>query len=127
LEVVEKNIGLENEWYKRYRLDSGISRNTREWVQLFKTLMKDVEYYQGYCEKILPANKSLIESLIRNKPDWIIKNWLEVSEWSLEYFYQFIPDTLKLNWKNGIKNKSVLYKLCGAGGGGFFLCLEIKK
>ncbi len=127
LEVLEKNIVLDNEGYKIFLLDSGIQRNTKEWVHLFKSLMQDKEYYQGYCEKMLPANKSLIESLIRNNPDLIINNWLEVSEWSLEYFYQFIPDTLKLNWKNGIKNKSVLYKLCGAGGGGFFLCLEIKK
>lgn len=49
--VLENNIVLENEWYHISLVDSGIPRNTKEWVKIFKELMQDPEYHRGYSEK----------------------------------------------------------------------------
>ena len=35
-----------------------------------------------------------------------------------------IPEKLKNKWKEGIKNESYYMKLCGSGGGGFFLAYD---
>ncbi|MCC6844583.1 MAG: hypothetical protein IT264_15985 [Saprospiraceae bacterium] len=125
--VLDNNIVLENEGYHISLVDSGIPRNTKEWVKLFKALMQDPEYHRGYSEKMLHANKNLIEAFISQNNDHIIQNWQALSELSFCYFYKFIPDGIKYKWEKGIQDRTLFYKLCGAGGGGFFLALEIKK
>jgi mevalonate kinase len=39
----------------------------------------------------------------------------------LDILYPFIPSKVKKIWQEGLDTKSFYMKLCGAGGGGFFL------
>ena len=48
----------------------------------------------------------------------------ELSNDTLHNFQEMIPEKLKNKWKEGIKNDSYYMKLCGSGGGGFFLAYD---
>ena len=48
----------------------------------------------------------------------------ELSNDTLHNFQEMIPEKLKPKWKEGIKNDSYYMKLCGSGGGGFFLAYD---
>ena len=45
----------------------------------------------------------------------------EISYFQWQYFQPMIPDTIKTLWLDGLSSDWFKLKLCGAGGGGFFM------
>ena len=45
----------------------------------------------------------------------------ELSKWQLENFLPMIPDEVRPIWEEGLNTAAYSLKLCGSGGGGFFL------
>ena len=48
----------------------------------------------------------------------------ELSKETFNNFQEMIPEKIKHKWKEGINNDSYYMKLCGSGGGGFFLAYD---
>jgi mevalonate kinase len=105
-------------------LDSGISRSTETFVKLFKSK----EHWHSFDLKVTEMkelNNECIDKMIHGKN--FKENFLSISKLQYELMPDFIPDGIKTLWKEGIDNESFYLKLCGAGGGGFYLGLDMKK
>ncbi|MBK9109330.1 MAG: hypothetical protein IPM92_13425 [Saprospiraceae bacterium] len=109
-------------------LDSGIRRNTRELVGGFKAQLDSKEYEQT-LKIIAETNQLLIKSLLEGNRELISESWMEISRMSIEAFSDMIPQNVLAFWKQGLLEESFYCKLCGAGGGGYFLvhCLDRAK
>ena len=100
-----------------FLLDSGITRSTAEYVEIYK-------------KSIWPENKEKI-GLLLNLNETLINEILvgqieeqtiyELSLLQFDLFKAMIPSHVFEVWKQGLETKQFYLKLCGAGGGGFFL------
>lgn len=102
-------------------IDSKLGRNTEALVSVFKQKLKNEEFRQRLINELVPANKNLIEAILRDQSDAISRYWEQVSRISYILFEELIPDSMKEFWYEGMQTGSYYCKLCGAGGGGYFL------
>lgn len=101
-----------------YLYDTGMTRNTEKLVSIFREKLKDISYRNSLTDLKL-INDQLVDSLI-NKSNNIASLWEAISDLQLTLFDFAIPSEVRKEWIKR-KAKGQYFKLCGAGGGGFFL------
>lgn len=103
-----------------YLLDSGKSRNTKQLVQLFQAKLKENLSFAKEIQKMTFMNNSLIENWLT---EGVIpmQNIEQLSILQREQMQEFIPKEILNIWNQGLETGDYYCKLCGAGGGGFFL------
>ncbi len=120
LAIVKNKIDL-GKYYKVDLIDSNISRQTANIVDQFNQKMKE-EIYKNNIEYVyLNLVSDCIQFCIENNFEKLHESLVRLSEFQLVYFDFAIPESLKQQWKHGIKSGNEIFKLCGAGGGGFML------
>lgn len=102
-----------------YLFDSKKERNTSKLVSQFNLRLKDYDFKRAMHLMKKSVDK-IIPLFISNDEQWRT-GFKELSQFQLQHLYAFIPPKVARLWKTGIENKSYYFKLCGAGGGGFFL------
>lgn len=115
---VQYNPSSLNNWYL---LDSKIPRKTHALVQLFKNKMEDTDY-QHLLNKLLSLNNDLISKFILGH-DWdeFEQELKHFSELQLQLFEEMVLEDIGIMWKIGLNSGLFQMKLCGAGGGGYYL------
>jgi mevalonate kinase len=116
-------INTEN-WYL---VDTGKSRQTGEFVDIFRKLIADGNYLNALKEQYLPYLDSIIDCVIGKvacqKINGSLPQLMEsFSKMQLHFFEDMIPPKVRTLWENGLENSNFYMKLLGGGGGGFFLC-----
>lgn len=99
-------------------VDSGISRSTEKFVNIFFEKMKN----QAFAEKVetmSALNNDLIAGFIQGETN--TEKLLQLSHLQLEHLQELIPDHIAKIWTKGLDSGQYITKLCGAGGGGMFL------
>jgi mevalonate kinase len=96
-----------------YLVDTGISRSTAPLVELFKKKQKDSQFAAAVAELTILNNKAIAAYL--NNDSGIALLVTEISKIQQKHFSEMIPDIIK----ERVERYNL--KLCGAGGGGFFL------
>ena len=121
-----ETVSYDTNLLKPILVDSGISRKTAEFVRLFEEKMESREW------------KKMIEIAWFQHVDPAINAWLSqdlesfwhhlycISKAQYELLPEMIVDVWKPQWKHGLDGGKALFKLCGAGGGGFALSFEKK-
>lgn len=102
-------------------VDSGRSRSTKTYVDLFKELKKDQAFLSLYYE-LYDLNNLIIEKILHQKD--YRKELFQLSDIQFHIFDPMIPEPLKEVWAHGLSSGAYTMKLCGAGGGGCFLAYE---
>jgi mevalonate kinase len=111
--IVEEDVDLSN-WYL---IDSHKIRTTAEYVNLYRNDIKHL--YEDNIEELTWLNEGLINCFLKsNHPGIILK---QISSLQLEIFEPMIPSPIRKIWEQGLADGRNIMKLCGAGGGGFFL------
>ena len=102
-------------------LDSGMPRSTAKWVTLFHEKSKQAAWLTQVQNKLLPqVNKAILE--LRSKDHTSLYQSLStISTLQLELMPEFIPDGIRQQWVEALTDPDCIIKLCGAGGGGYFL------
>ena len=108
-------------------VDSNLGRNTEALVEVFKEKLKSETFKHSLIQELVPANKNLIDAILHNQADAISSSWEQVSRKSFTLFEELIPETIKSYWEEGMRTGAYYCKLCGAGGGGYFLVKETKE
>lgn len=116
IEVSAKTI-MQN-WYL---LDSGISRFTSHLFNEFKHRLNIDAVYKRNVTQIQDLNDTIINQLCTNQNLDLTLAIRELSQKQLTCFSEFIPEHVFNIWKYGLESKEYAVKLCGAGGGGYFL------
>ncbi|NNC96121.1 MAG: mevalonate kinase [Chitinophagales bacterium] len=109
-----------------YLWHSGISRNKGNLVPLFLENLKLKEYSELFTGQYCDLTENLISEMWDEVPA-SNEELLHVSKLQLRLFTDMIPEEVLKPWKQGIESSKYAMKLCGAGGGGFFIIFELEK
>ena len=91
-------------------------------MERFKSKIADEIFAQAIKEHLVPLNNGAIHNYIFNESIW--QNFVQISKWQLANMLEFIPAEIQKLWREGLDSGDFALKLCGAGGGGFFLGLR---
>ena len=109
--------------FKVYIIDSQIDSSTKKMIKVFEDKISKSEFRLFFNSKFINDTNQCINHLI-NTSKLFRDSVKELSNDTLHNFQEMIPEKLKNKWKEGIKNDSYYMKLCGSGGGGFFLAYD---
>ena len=109
--------------FKVYIIDSQIDSSTKKMIKVFEDKISKSEFRLFFNSKFINNTNKCIDHLI-NTSNLFRDSVKELSNDTLHNFQEMIPEKLKNKWKEGIKNDSYYMKLCGSGGGGFFLAYD---
>lgn len=114
-----------------YLLDSGVPRKTDLLVRQFKE-KAELPAFKAFFElDYIPLVNKIIDSWLAGDVK-VLKDIKSLSELQFENFKEYIPKNIFKEWEDILIEDDSAIKLCGAGGGGFFLVfssnenLEIK-
>lgn len=108
-----------------YIIDSKIPRITHSLVKTFKEKLKNRTYSQKVKE-LGSVNDKLVNAILKCDLQTIPKCMAVISKYQLELFDFAIPIGVRKKWEESYENR-IYYKLCGAGGGGFFIVYSTEK
>ena len=109
-----------------YLWDSGIERTTGELVNLYKQKCKDAAFKLQIERNLIPMVDHAIHFYLSNHGDMLENCIRTISQFQRTYFTEMIPDKVKIMWDMCDELDHVHMKLCGAGGGGFYLIFALK-
>ena len=109
--------------FKVYIIDSQIDSSTKKMIKVFEDKISKSKFRLFFNSKFIKNTNQCIDHLI-NTSKLFRDSVKELSNDTLHNFQEMIPEKLKNKWKEGIKNDSYYMKLCGSGGGGFFLAYD---
>lgn len=113
--------------YKVYLWDSGLGRTTNSLVQLYKQKMQDEDFALHIHRSLIPAIDHAIHFYLTST-DAMLEDCIQViSQFQFDQFEEMIPDPVKITWEKCNGMHGVYMKLCGAGGGGFYLIISTGK
>lgn len=104
-----------------FLLDTGLSRSTGEWVNLFLDRCKASDYHQKIHSHLNPATEAAIEVFQQARWTELYTHWQQISVLQQELMHPMIPLPFQDLWQQGLDEGHFALKLCGAGGGGFLL------
>lgn len=107
-------------------LDCGVERSTQTLVDAFRARMQTAEMQEALQHYIQLSN-ACIHALLQKDAQALVTPLRQLSQWQWQYFDFAIPPHLRNEWAEANTHQTAIYKLCGAGGGGFMLVFSKLK
>ncbi|MEQ1746914.1 MAG: hypothetical protein ABMA02_15885 [Saprospiraceae bacterium] len=104
-----------------FLLDSGQPRRTGPLVQWFLEKKTETTFSNGLHQTLLPASEALINAWQTADEAAFWPALRRVSAFQLENMPPMIPEHLRPVWEKNLRDGHIVFKICGAGGGGFVL------
>jgi len=104
-----------------FLLDTGISRSTQNYVQIFNAKMKEHNFKKSYDSMFQEANEKAIAHFLKQDDLAMYRQFKNISKFQYDFMSEMIPNSIKVIWLQGLRSNKYYLKLCGAGGGGFLL------
>lgn len=104
-----------------YLYDSGKARTTTAFVHQFLEKYDEDDQYKSDINTFVELTDLLINKLIKNETTDFAQSFNALSRQQYLHFSGMIPESVKNIWLQGLETKEYAFKLCGAGGGGYFL------
>ena len=104
-----------------FLVDSGISRKTTSMISIFMEKMKSSKFSQIIFKDFIKFSENCIDDFLNENHDSFFRNIKILSSLVLENFDKMIPKPIFQLWEEGINTDNYYLKLCGSGGGGYFL------
>lgn len=105
-----------------YLLDSGKSRSTQPLVEIFKKKKQSVTFIEDVLNPLTMISDRAVDQFLANDAG-LMDSILQISKLQFEGFQEMILPGFKDMWKKGLESNAFALKLCGAGGGGFYLAI----
>lgn len=107
--------------YQVFLLDSGMDRATGPLVHQFKEKIMHEHFRMVVERQLIPMVDHAIHFYLSGTGQMLGECLACISEFQREHFSFLIPDPIKEYWDKLVSTRGVYVKLCGAGGGGYFL------
>lgn len=104
-----------------YLWNTKISRKTKPLVEWYRARLEDVSFKAIVEEQFIPVNSLALKALLVDDIEKWERAFTKISELQRLYFDPMIPSELREHWDMITRLDDVMIKLCGAGGGGFYL------
>ncbi len=104
-----------------FLVDAETTGKTGPLVKLFMKKTKHKAFKEKIDTELIPLTNQCIKALLNGQLNDMFQSLEALSAFQLEYFREMIPETMQHYWKEGLKQQLYTLKLCGSGGGGFFL------
>lgn len=101
-----------------YLLDSGHPRLTKPLVARFFSQMKS-SFFADKMESMLKLNEEIIACYTSGKDYW--SHLIKLSQIQFDHMGEYIIPELHNHWAESFTERNISLKLCGAGGGGYYL------
>ena len=111
------DLDLDTLPFSIFLLDSGISRSSKSLIDHFLSVDKD-DQSKSVLRKI---NDHIVHTMIAQDFSTFTKDLNKLSNLQWKSMQPFIVDSIKDIWEASLSREDVNIKLCGAGGGGFYL------
>ncbi len=121
-----KNIDFELDNFVFYLLDSNKARNTKKYVDIYHREIKSKASKDKILLKMITLNDKIISAFLSKDELSVFSGFSQLSKLQYQYFGKMIIPTLQNIWKKSLNSTDFSIKLCGAGGGGFYLLLAKK-
>lgn len=119
---IHERIDLdENNRGQFFLLDTKIPRETESFVNIFLEKCADDYYFARIQSELNPLVDEAITTFLNQNRTSLFEMIHEIGHFQFKYFLEMIPSDLRTIWLDGLANNLYKLKLCGAGGGGFFL------
>lgn len=122
IEIITYPVGQMKD-YSLYLVNSGKIRSTGKFVEIFLNKNSNPDFRHIYTEYQIELTNEIIESYVTNNEHNVFKLFQKISESQYQYMSEMILPELKTIWKKTLDSSSAAMKLCGAGGGGFYLLM----
>ncbi|TLF46881.1 mevalonate kinase family protein [Maribacter aurantiacus] len=104
-----------------FLLDSGSIGETAPMVQIFMEQMKNEGFRNMLKDQFIKHTDACVEDFVNGNIKSLFGNLKKLSHVVLDNFKPMIPAKFHDLWKQGIETNDYYLKLCGSGGGGYFL------
>jgi mevalonate kinase len=104
-----------------FLIDSGSDRKSRALIREYRKMLLNDKFQTGCLNHLVPLVNQTIHEFLLGLWSIFRQNLLVISRLQWEWFQPMIPNTLHRIWKNSLTGEPHSIKLCGAGGGGYFL------
>lgn len=104
-----------------FLLDSGIARSTEHLVTAYLQSAAQPAFQTGCLRPLIQSTDHAISFFIDFHADMLFAHLHLISALQLQYMPEMIPGGIAEVWRQALDGDRVVIKLCGAGGGGFFL------
>jgi mevalonate kinase len=110
--------------YKVYLWDSGIERTTAPLVNLYKNKIAGDDFRIALERNLIPMVDHAIHFYLNRSAEMLEECISVISQFQRNFFTEMIPPPVMEAWENIMRKERVYMKLCGAGGGGFFMIIS---
>lgn len=110
--------------FQLYLLDSGNSRETEDLVKIFREKFVSSDFSQRIQRELVPFVEHAIHFYLQGESQQLKDCLYLISLFQREYFTDMIPVHVSHSWDQLMMLPGVIIKLCGAGGGGYFMVLS---
>ena len=110
--------------FKVFLLDSGSARETGPLVHQYKTKLQDPVFAEKIERQYIPMVEHALHFYLAGETKMLEECISVISQFQREYFTEMIPEHVQRQWDELISMPGVYVKLCGAGGGGYFLVID---
>jgi mevalonate kinase len=104
-----------------FLLDTGLPRQTGPLVQWFLERSAESDFSESLKTGLLPAHEAMVAAWLQADAAGFWPNVRAVSRFQWDFLQPLIPATITDLWKRHLESEEVVFKICGAGGGGFIL------
>jgi mevalonate kinase len=104
-----------------FLLNSGQPGKTEPMVNIFMEKMKQEGFRNMLKKEFKKYNDACIQAFLKRDIAPLFSNIKQLSKLLLHNFSPMIPSVFHNLWKEGIESNAYYLKLCGSGGGGYFL------
>lgn len=104
-----------------FLLDSGVSRQTGPLVQWFLSQCENPAYLEQIETQLIPATNAAVAAFLGGQWETLYDCYDQISRFQLTHFEAMILPTQRESWAQLLASGDCLFKLCGAGGGGFLM------
>jgi len=104
-----------------FLVDSQVPRESNPLIQKFLERFEEPGYAAAVQDLLIPATDKAIKNLLSGDQLSLEENMGVISRFQFEHMPWMILPELQRHWKAGLRSHSFYLKVCGAGGGGFYL------
>lgn len=125
-QVVDMPVATWSELDRWFLLDSGVARHSAPLVAVFKQKTENPDYKAAleYMEALVGEGIEAYEHLDEAMMGVTME---ALSHLQFASFEEMIPPGMRAIWAHGLETREYALKLCGAGGGGYFLGYRLKS